>query len=133
MSLHRDIRDQAKKLLRLSLDERGDLSAERVSGVLAALKKYPPRGYRLVLRAYHRVVERELRKSEAMVEHAGEISKASLQKIADQLTAQYERTISVQSAPNPKLLAGLRVRIGDDVYDSSLAGRLHRLEARHAA
>jgi len=38
----------------------------------------------------------------------------------------YNRPIAAVTTPDPSLIAGVRIRIGDDVYDASIAGRLKR-------
>lgn len=120
------IRAYAKQLLQLSL-ENGVVSAERVAGVLEYLEKNPPARPQLVLVAYRKLVAAELAKGEARVEHAGPVAPAALSGIAAALTKRYGRPVTAVAAPNPALLAGLRVRIGDDVFESSVAGQLAAL------
>ncbi len=123
------IRAYAKQLLQLSLDEKGAVSAERVAGVLAYLEKNPPARFPLVLVAYRKLVAAEIAKGEARVEHAGPVAPAALDGIAAALGKRYGRAVTATATPNPKLLAGLRVRIGDDVFESSVAGQLAALSA----
>ncbi len=120
------IRAHAKQLLQLSLDN-GAVSAERVAGVLAYLQKNPPTGYASLLQAYHKLVAAEVAKGEARVEHAGPVSADALAGIAAALGRRYGRSVTTVTRPNPSLLAGLRVRIADDVYESSVASQLATL------
>jgi F-type H+-transporting ATPase subunit delta len=122
------IRAYAKQLLQLSL-ENGVVSAERVAGVLEYLEKNPPARPQLVLTAYRNLVATELAKGEARVEHAGPVAPAALAGIAAALGKRYNRPVTAVASANPKLLAGLRVRIGDDVFESSVAGQLAALAA----
>jgi F-type H+-transporting ATPase subunit delta len=122
------IRAYAKQLLQLSL-ENGVVSAERVAGVLEYLEKNPPARPQLVLTAYRNLVATELAKGEARVEHAGPVAPAALDGIASALGKRYGRPVTAVASANPKLLAGLRVRIGDDVFESSVAGQLAALSA----
>ena len=62
-----------------------------------------------------------------MVEHAGPVSDAVLQAIARAMAAKYGRPIAPVAQRNDLLLAGLRVRVGDDVYEQSVAGQLDAL------
>jgi F-type H+-transporting ATPase subunit delta len=39
----------------------------------------------------------------------------------------YDRPVSAVIQQETALIAGVRVRVGDDVYDASVAGRLQRL------
>jgi len=127
-----DQRKQAQQLARrffkLSLAD-GVVSPERVAGVLAYIEKYRPAKPAKVLAAYRRLIAAELAKSQARVEHAGSVADAILKSIATAMTRKYGRPIAATAQPNPALIAGLRVRVGDDVYESSVAGQLAALAA----
>jgi len=122
------VKDFAKKLVGIAYDESGSISAERVGDILVALRQKPPRHHRAVLKQFLVYLRRELAKGQARVEYAGEISESALQEIEENLTKHYDRKIDLVTWENPELIAGFRVSIGDDVYDSSIAGRLHTLE-----
>jgi F-type H+-transporting ATPase subunit delta len=81
----------------------------------------------MVLRAYQRLVAVEVAKGEAVVEHAGAVDDAMLAAIAASMTRKYGRPVTATAKPNPALLAGLRVHVGDDIYESSIAGQLAAL------
>ena len=51
----------------------------------------------------------------------------TLQTIAANLSTRYGRKIAPVAKRNDALLAGVRVRVGDDVYESSVAGQLAAL------
>lgn len=116
-------RKLSRQLFRLSL-ENGALSAERVGGVLAWIERHRPPHPAALLRAYHRLVAAEVARSRAEVEHAGPVSDDILQALGRELSGRYGRPLSLAPRPNPALLAGLRVRVGDDVYEASVAGQL---------
>ncbi len=119
----------ARQLFKLSLVD-GAVSAERVSGVLGYIEKTKPAHPLAVLKAYQRLVATELARSQAVVEHAGAVSETILQSMAAAMTKKYGRSITASARPNPRLLAGLRVRVGDDVYESSVSGQLSTLAAQ---
>lgn len=116
----------ARKFFKLSLVD-GAVSPERVAGVLEYVEVHRPANPVMVLRAYHRLISIELARSAAVVEHAGPVSEAILQGIAAALTARYKRPVKAVARPNPALLAGLRVHLGDDVLEASAAGELRAL------
>jgi F-type H+-transporting ATPase subunit delta len=118
----------ARQLFKLSVAD-GVVSPDRVAGVLEYLEKRKVANPVIVLKAYARLVANELAKSEAVVEHAGAINAATLAAIATAMTKKYSRPVSATAKPNPALLAGLRVQVGDDVYESSVAGQLAALSA----
>lgn len=122
------VRAYAKQLVQLSLVN-GQVSSEQVAGVLEYLEKNPPPRFQAVLQAYSRLIAVEIAKGEARVEHAGPVASEALAGIAAALGRRYGRPVTAVATPNPSLLAGLRVRIGDDVYESSVAGQLAALGA----
>jgi len=128
MAANKKAQQLARQLFKLSVVD-GRISADRVTGVLGYIEKTQPAHQLTVLKSYRRLVATELAKSLAVVEHAGAVSDSILQAIAASMTRKYGRAISVSERTNPKLLAGLRVRVGDDVYESSVAGQLSVLAA----
>lgn len=119
----------AKQLTTLSLGADGAVDAERVAGVLAYLEKHPPAHPLATLKAYQRRIGIELGKTNAVVEHAGDVSATVLTAISDALARKYGRAIAATGERNDALIAGLRVRIADDVYESTVAGQLDALAA----
>ena len=116
----------ARQLFKLSL-ENGSVSPERVSGALAYLEKNRPANPVMVLKAYRRLIATELGRSQALVEHAGAIAGTVLESLTSALTAKYKRRITATATANPALIAGLRVRVGDDLYEASVSGQLAAL------
>jgi F-type H+-transporting ATPase subunit delta len=123
MAANKQVHSLARSLFKLSFAN-GVISAEQVGGVLAYVEKHKPVHATAVLKAYHRLVAVELAKSQAVVEHAGAVSDATVAGIAAVMTKKYGRTVVASTRKNDSLLAGLRVRVGDDVYESSIAGQL---------
>jgi F-type H+-transporting ATPase subunit delta len=128
-SAKKQVQQTARQFFKLSLDAQGAISAERVSGVLEYVEKHRPAHALAVMRAYQRLVAAELARSRALVEHAGTITPAALEQIAAAMSRRYGRTITGAARRNDTLLAGLRVRVGDDVYESSVSGQLAALGA----
>jgi F-type H+-transporting ATPase subunit delta len=127
MASHAKVAQQlARQLFKMSVVG-GSVSAERVGGVLAYLEKNSPRNPLMVLKAYQRLVAAEVAKGVALVEHAGAINDAMLAAIAAAMTRRYGRAVTAQARPNPALLAGIRVHVGDDIFESSVAGQLASL------
>jgi F-type H+-transporting ATPase subunit delta len=116
----------ARQLFKMSVVD-GAVSAERVSGVLQYIEKSRPANPMMVLKAYARYISAELAKGEAVVEHAGAINDAMLASIAAAMSKKYNRPVTAKAKANPALLAGLRVQVGDDIYESSVAGQLAAL------
>jgi len=118
----------AKQLFKLSVVD-GQVSAEQVAGVLGYIEKTAPRHGLTLLKLYHRAIQAEFAKSRAIIEHAGPIGDATLQSIAAAMTRKYQRPVTAIARANPALLAGLRVRVGSDLYESTVAGQLAALSS----
>jgi F-type H+-transporting ATPase subunit delta len=124
MASQKAIRRDARALFKLSLGADGALDAGRVTAILAAVEANPPAGHLPLLRAYQRLVAAEVSRGQARIEHAGPVSEAEASAIAAAFSRHYGRAITPVTVPNPDLIAGLRVRVGDDVHDYSVAGTL---------
>lgn len=116
-----------KRLLALSLNKEGDVDFERVEAVLTAIRGRPYLEHKALLRRYHQLVRDALRKEEARIRYAGAIRQEDLKRLERFFSKAYGRGIRVVAQEAPELIAGFRVRIGDDVYDDSVWGRLKQL------
>jgi F-type H+-transporting ATPase subunit delta len=122
------IQQLARQLFKLSLVD-GVLSSEQVAGVLGYVEKTHPVNAVQILSAYQRLIATEVAKGIAVVEHSGPVSATALAAIASSLSTRYSRPVTTQTKANPALFAGIRVRIGDDLFESSVAGQLAALSA----
>lgn len=127
-SAQKQVQQFARQLFKLSLVD-GALSSERVAGVLEYVERHRPAHSVALLKAYERLVAAEVARSQAVVEHAGSVDQATLDAIAAAMAKKYRRPIQARPKRNDALLAGLRVRVGDDTYESSVAGQLAALGA----
>ncbi len=122
------IKATARRLLALSLDEQGAVSAERALEVIKVLEANPPkRGLRVLLKTYATYLESHLTKTQARIEHAGNLDAAALQELLTSLEQRYNRKLEPVVTENPALIAGVRARVGDDVFDNSFASTLQTL------
>jgi len=115
----------AKKLVELSA-EGGVVTEARVSDVLAGLNKATVRHKGLVLRTYLHYMRRAVAEQTAVVATPGALSSEALTAIESNFTQVYGRPIQATTTKDESLIAGVRIRVGDDVYDASVAGRLKR-------
>lgn len=117
----------AKKLVELSKDDQGVVTEAKVADLLAGLRQVAVRNRLSVLKCYLNYLRREVALQTAVVFTPSELSAEALQAIAATYSALYNRPVSAVAKSDPSLIAGVRVRVGDDVYDASVAGRLQRL------
>ncbi len=116
----------ARQLFKLSVVD-GQVSADQVSGVLGWVNKNSPRQPLSLLKLYQRLIATELSRSQAVVAHAGPLGGGVIAQIENAMTKKYGRPVTATAAPDSSLLAGIRVRVGDDVYESSAASQLASL------
>jgi F-type H+-transporting ATPase subunit delta len=108
--------------------EGGVVSSDLVGAVLAALtKSRAAHQLRPLLRAYLANIRRELARGEARIEHAGPLATAEADAIAAHFSKLLGRTVRPVARRNDALLAGFRVRVGDDVTDLTASLRLANL------
>ena len=105
--------------------ERFDESKLRT--VIARLVEAKPRDYKSILAAIQRLTRLELERRRVTVESAVEIDDSTRQRVVAGLAKQYGPDLVVQYQVTPTLLGGLRIRVGNDVFDGSVQGRLERL------
>ena len=128
MTQAKKIKEYAKQLYRMSLDN-GELSPERVSGVLVVLEKSPPRHHLATLKAYLKLVEREVAKSTAVISHARPLTPVIISNIKIQMEGKYGRKLDSVECDDPELIAGVRVVVDCDVYDASIQSALSMLKS----
>ena len=86
-----------------------------------------PRGYLAALGHFRRLVKLDLDRRAAVVESAVPAGPALEASVREQLSRRYGHGLSIRFETNPSLVGGLRVRVGSDIYDGSVAGRLEQL------
>jgi F-type H+-transporting ATPase subunit delta len=127
MKRDKKITKLAKKLVELSKDDSGAVSEAKVGEVLAGLKQVEVRNTVATLKAYLGYLRREIALQTAVVSTPAGLSADALKAIEVKYSAIYGRPISAVTQQDSSLIAGVRVRVGDDLYDASVAGRLQRL------
>ena len=113
----------AKQLFK-SCQVNGRLDADRTQKTVQLLIEQKPRGYFGILQHLHRLVKLDEASRTARVESAVALGQAQQQDIQDSLNQLKDGNVTVEFAENPRLIGGMRVKIGDDVFDGSVKTRL---------
>lgn len=116
----------AKKLVELSKDN-GVVTESKVVEVLSGLQQVQHRHHLTVLKTFLNYLRREVALQTAVVSTPAGLSDDALAAIEAQFSRLYNRPVNAVTKQDTSLIAGVRVRVGDDVYDASVAGRLQRL------
>ena len=105
----------------------GRLDETKLRTVVARLIESKPRDYRAVLVALQRLTRLEADRRRVTVESAVALDDASRQRVVDGLAKAHGPNLTISYTVNPELIGGLRIRVGNDVLDGSVQGRLTRL------
>ncbi len=126
MKISKSAAATARRLFGLCLTS-GRLDDAKLRTVVVHLIASQPRDYRAVLAALQRLTRLDLDRRKLTVESAVPIDEATRQRVLDGLSKHYGSDLDAQYKTTPSLLGGLRIRIGNDVFDGSVQGRLDRL------
>lgn len=127
MKINKETRQLSKGLLRASFTN-GQLDDGRIRSLVKSLIEKKPRHYLNVLEAYKRLLRLEVEKRTATIESASELELDLGTEIITNLKRKYGSELATRFVVNRELLGGMRIRVGSDVWDSSVRNRLHRLQ-----
>ncbi len=127
MKMTKRTRQTAKRLYRLCLVN-GLLDERRTRQVIQSIIKAKRRGGLALLSYFQRLVKLDLAQHTAKVESAVPLPAQLRAKIQADLAQIYGPGISTSFVHNPNLIGGMRIKVGCDVYDGSISGRLAALE-----
>lgn len=126
MKSARESKKLARTLFRGCFDN-GRFDRGKASRQLAALAAHPPRNCLAVLKELRRLIRVEEAKLDCRVESAAPLDDTSRAKITERVRALRGPDTTITFSVNPALLGGIRIRLGSDVWDGSIQGRLTQL------
>jgi F-type H+-transporting ATPase subunit delta len=127
MRTKREARKISRQLFRGSFTE-GKLDEEKVFTMVESVLANKPRHYVDVLKDYQRLARLEVKKYHVIIESAIPLNRSVGDQILANLKARYGEGLTTEFRMNPELLGGLRIKIGDDVWDGSVRNRLDQLQ-----
>jgi F-type H+-transporting ATPase subunit delta len=127
MKINKETRTLSKELLRASFTD-GQLDSGRIASLVKSLIEKKPRNYIKVLESYKRLLRLEVEKRSATIETATELAPEAGAQIVSNLKRKYGSDLATRFVVNKELLGGMRIRVGSDVWDSSVRNRLQRLQ-----
>ena len=126
MKGNKQSRRGAKQLFK-SCQVEGQLAEERVRQAVTLVIEKKPRGYFGILQELQRLVKLDVSSRSARVESAVALTDTQQQNIRESLGCLKDGEVTVEFAENADLIGGMRVKIGDDVFDGSVKTRLATL------
>jgi F-type H+-transporting ATPase subunit delta len=127
MKITKQARRAAKDLFR-SAQINGVLDDQRAREAVRRVATEKPRGYLATLSHFERLVKLDIARRTARVESAIPLSPALQTSVRENLAQTYGQGLNVSFGQNPALLGGMRIQVGSDVYDGSVAARLAALQ-----
>ena len=127
MKINKEIRQLSRDLLRASFTD-GQLDRGKIASLTQSLIAKKPRNYIKVLENYKRLLRLEIEKRHARIESATELNEKTREPIIANLRRKYGKDLSTEFVVNEKLIGGMRIRVGSDVWDGSVRERLQRLQ-----
>lgn len=126
MKVSREAASIARRAFRMCRDgER--LLDDRLRKVFKKIASEKPRGWQAILHEMKKLVRMELEKRQVHVESAAGLTDSETARVKAELGKQYGEGLEYEFGVNPDLLGGMRVRVGNDVWDGSVKTRLERL------
>jgi F-type H+-transporting ATPase subunit delta len=108
----------------------GALDERRARVAATHLAQSPRRGALPLLAAFQRLVRLDRDRHTARVESATPLADSLRATVTSGLARTYGTGIEASFIENPALIAGLRIKVGSDVYDGSVRARLDALASR---
>jgi F-type H+-transporting ATPase subunit delta len=97
--------------------------------VVNIILEFKPRGYPRLLKEFQRLVRVEVKASIAEIESAAAFLPRPIEsRIHEAVESKYGTGITTVFAHNPGLIGGMRIRVGNDVYDGTVLAKLTALE-----
>ncbi len=127
MKTSREARRTSRQMLKLSLTD-GKLDQQKISRMVETVLSEKPRHYVEVLKDYQRLVRLEVERRHVVVESAAPLNPQLSDQVLAKLKARYGDDLTAEFRTNPVLLGGLRIKVGDDVWDGSVRHRLQALK-----
>ncbi len=130
MKVRKETRRMAKKLFRSCWAE-GRFDEEKVRQLISEIAAEKPRYYLALLTEMEKLIKNELQKRTLFVETASPAANGQLHQVEALLQKRFSSPLISKHRVNPSLIGGLRVKVGSDVWDGSIAARLTQLKIQN--
>ncbi len=126
MKISKDVQAQARRLMRLCIGRDGLMQEARVREVATAISTRKPRNAAALLTAFTDLVRLEQQRHTATITSAIPLTAEEQAAIRAKLDARHPG-LSYHWELEPALIAGLTVKVADNVTDASVRTRIARL------
>jgi len=123
------IRREARRMFRMCRVG-GLLQEPRARQTATEFRQTGGRDGLALLEEFRRLIVLEEARRAASVQSAVELPQELHQAVETDLERRYGKGLKTTFEEKPQLIAGMRIRVGNDIYDGSVQGRLAALESR---
>ncbi len=103
--------------------ESGKLNDKKIKTYLESFKKLPTLQALEVLKEFERQLRRKLAETTITIESAVKLTPEEVRKVEKTMKSQHQIN-NLKLVVNESLLGGLKVRVGDEVYDDSVQTKI---------
>ena len=118
----------AKGLATIALNAEGRVDQEKIGLILSELRNEPIGRSLPILRSFLKIIRQKVNSYEGFLEKYNSQADSTSNLIAEKLSQTLGNKIDLVINENKSLIAGFRLKIGDDVYEDSIASRISRLK-----
>ena len=126
MKISKEVQAQARRLMRLCIGADGLMNEDTVRLVADRIAAEKPRNYLALLTAFTELVRLERAAHTATITSAVPLTEAEQSSITARLNAR-QAGLSYEWQVDESLIAGLTVKVGDNVTDASIRTRIEQL------
>lgn len=127
MKKDKQLNKLVNKLVEMSFDVRGQVIEENVKRFTKSLRLLPSSQAAQALFDYLEGLKRKIKQTTMEVETALPLSSEQVKKVAGLLQSKHFIT-TMKNIVDPALLGGMRIRIGDMVYDDSISRKIAQVK-----
>ncbi len=127
MKISRQAQREAKQLFQACHVE-GNLNDDKARETVNLLLEKKPRDFVAVLSHFHRLIKLDVQRRTADIQSAVALDENQQEEVRENLSKLYGNNLNYTFTENGELLAGMRVKVGSDVFDGSVRTRLTNLK-----
>lgn len=129
MKIPKEALRTARQLIRATVRE-GHINGTFASAVVQKLSTEKPRHFLATLTAYQRLLRLEFAQRHATVESAQALPDSEQANVLRELKNKYGQDITADFKINSALIAGMRVKLGSNVWDGTVKSRIDALREK---
>ena len=108
----------------------GKISSTSLNFLMMVLDKRRQAYLEIILEEYKSMADEVKNVTKAELISAQEVSEAEVKALAEKLSASTGKKVQLEQTVDPSLLGGIKIRIGDQIMDGTIAKKLEMLKTQ---